>query len=129
MGETRLDFLSKEPVSGELLSARLARGPLPAEVALRYAIEIGAALQHIHSRGLVHGGLSPFCIALAAGGARILEATPSPEDRAAYRAPEQIRGEEPDVRSDVFAYGALVYEIASGKRAFPGAGAELKQRF
>ena len=56
-----------------------------------------------------------------AGGARILEGTPSPEDRAAYRAPEQLRGEEPDVRSDVFAYGALVYEIASGKRAFPGA--------
>ena len=70
----------------------------------------------------------PFCIALAAGGARILEGTPSPEDRAAYRAPEQVRGEEPDVRSDVFAYGALVYEIASGKRAFPGVGAELSQR-
>ena len=76
----------------------------------------------------MHGALSPYCIALAAGGARILEATPSPEDRAAYRAPEQVRGEEPDVRSDVFAYGALVYEIASGKRAFPGAGAELNQR-
>ena len=62
------------------------------------------------------------------GGARILEGTPSPEDRAAYRAPEQLRGEEPDVRSDVFAYGALVYEIASGVRAFPGLGAELEQR-
>jgi hypothetical protein len=68
-----------------------------------------------------------LCIALAAGGARILQATPSPEDRAAYRAPEQIRGEEPDVRSDVFAYGAVVYELAGGKRAFSGAGAELNQ--
>ncbi len=128
MGETRLDFLRKEPVSGELLSARLARGPLPAEVALRYAIDIGAALQSIHSRPLVHGALSPFCIVLAGDEVRILEATPSPEDCAAYRAPEQVRGEEPDQRSDVFAYGALVYEIASGKRAFPGAGAELDQR-
>ena len=56
----------------------------------------------------------PLCIALGAGGARNLKATTSPEDRAAYRAPEQIRGEEPDVLSDVFAYGALVYEIATG---------------
>ena len=127
MAETRLDFLSNEAVSGELLSERLGRGPLPTEEALRYAIEIGAALHKVHSRGLVHGALSPLCIALAAGGARILQATPSPEDGAAYRAPEQISGEEPDVRSDVFAYGALVYEIASGKRAFPGVGAELNQ--
>jgi eukaryotic-like serine/threonine-protein kinase len=128
VGVSRLDFLSKEAVSGELLSEKLARGPLPAEEALRYAIEIGTALHKVHSRGLVHGALSPFCIALAAGGARILEGTPSPEDHAAYRAPEQIRGEEPDVRSDVFAYGALVYEIASGKRAFTGVGAELNQK-
>ena len=126
MAETRLDFLSKEAVTGELLSERLARGPIGAEEALGYAIEIGAALHKIHSRGLVHGGLSPFCIALAAGGARILVPTVAPQDRAAYRAPEQIRGEEPDVRSDVFTYGAIVYEIASGSRAFPGTGAELK---
>ena len=81
--------------------------PVPTDEALRYAIEIGSALHKIHSRGLVHGALSPFCIALAAGGARILQATPSPEDRAAYRAPEQFRGEQPDVRSDIFAFGAL----------------------
>ena len=127
MTDIRLDFLSNEAVSGELLSERLARGFLPQEEALRYAIEIGAALQKAHSRGLVHGALSPLCIALTAGGARILRATSSPEDVAAYRAPEQIRGEEPDERSDIFAYGALVYEIASGKRAFPGVGAELDQ--
>ena len=128
MGDTRLDFLTKEPVSGELLSARLAGGPLSTEEAVRCAIGIGSALHKIHARGLVHGALSPYCIALEAGGARILESTPSPEDCAAYRSPEQVRGEEPDVRSDVFAYGALVYEIACGKRAFPGDGAELSQR-
>ncbi len=100
---------------------------MPAEDALRYAIEIGAALHKIHSQGLPHGALSPCCIALAPGGARILEGTQSPEDHAAYRAPEQLRGEEPDARSDVFAYGALVYEIACGYRAFPGTGAELNQ--
>jgi Tol biopolymer transport system component len=128
VAEIRLDFLSKEPVSGELLSARLGRGLLPADVALRYAIEIGSALQSIHSRRLVHGALSPLSIALTPGGARILEATASPEDCAAYRAPEQVCGEEADARSDIFAYGALVYEIASGKRAFPGVGAELDHR-
>jgi eukaryotic-like serine/threonine-protein kinase len=128
VGETRLDFLSKQPVPGELLSAKLARGPLSTEETLRYAIEIGSALHKIHSRGLVHGALSPFCIVLAAGGARILEGTSSAEDHAAYRAPEQLRGEEPDVRSDVFAFGALVYELASGKRAFSGVSEELAQR-
>ena len=128
MGDTRLDFLTKEPVSGELLSARLAREPMSTEEAVRCAIGIGAALHKIHSRGLVHGALSPYCVAVDTGGPRILEPTPSPEDCAAYRSPEQVRGEEPDVRSDVFAYGALVYEIACGKRAFPGDGAELSQR-
>jgi Tol biopolymer transport system component len=128
VADTRLDFLSKEAVSGELLAERLARGPVPTEEALRYAIEIGAALHKIHSRGMVHGALSPLSIALDAGGARILQATASPEDRAAYRAPEQVRGEEPDVLSDVFAYGALVHEIAGGNRAFSGAGAELNQK-
>ena len=68
MGESRLDFLSKQAVPGELLSAKLASGHLSTEETLRYAIQIGAALHRIHARGLVHGALSPFCIALAAGG-------------------------------------------------------------
>src|SRR6516225_8268640 len=59
VGDTRLDFLTKEPVTGELLSAKLARGPLNTEEAVRCAIAIGAALHKIHSRGLVHGALSP----------------------------------------------------------------------
>jgi Tol biopolymer transport system component len=128
VGDTRLDFLTKEPVSGELLSVKLARGPLSIEEAIRCAIAIGAALHKIHSRGLVHGALSPHSVALDAEGPRILQPTPSPEDCAAYRSPEQVRGHEPDVRSDVFAYGALVYEIAGGNRAFPGDGAELSHR-
>ncbi|MEO8371337.1 MAG: protein kinase [Candidatus Solibacter sp.] len=127
MGDTRLDFLTKEAVVGELLSERLGRGGFSAEEALRRAIEIGSALQKIHSKGQVHGGLTPLCIALTDKGARILQPVPSPVDRAPYRAPEQLRGEEADVRCDVFAYGAVLYEMASGKRAFPGTGQELNE--
>jgi len=60
VGQSEVGFTGGEPVSGELLVERLARGPLPPEEALRYAIEIGAALNQMHLRGLVHGGLSPF---------------------------------------------------------------------
>ena len=128
MGDTKLDFLSNESLIGELLSERLARGPLTAGEALRLAIELGVSLQKVHTNGKVHGQLSPFCILLIEGGIRILKHAASPEDSAAYRAPEQLRGEDPDVRSDVFAYGAVVYEIVTGRRAFPGTGSELAQR-
>ena len=128
VSDIKLDFLSNEAVSGELLSERLARGPVSADEALRLAIEIGASLQKVHTSGRVHAQISPFCIAFTHSGARILKPTASPEDSAAYRAPEQLRGENPDVRSDVFSYGAVVYEIASGRRAFSGTGAELAQR-
>src|SRR5437879_4761778 len=94
VGDTRLDFLTKEPVSGELLSARLARGPMSTEEAVRCAIGIGAARHKIHSRRFVHGALSPYCVALASGRPRILEPTPSPDACAAYRSPEQVRGAE-----------------------------------
>jgi len=58
---------------------------------------------------------------LTPGGARLVGPTPSPNDRAAYRSPEELRGEPADVRSDIFAYGAVLYELATGKRAFPAA--------
>jgi Tol biopolymer transport system component len=93
---------------------------------LRYAIEIGGALNQMHLRGLVHGGLSPFSVRIASTGAQILPPLRGYDERTApYRSPEQVRGEAPDWRSDVFAYGALLYEMASGRRAFPGEGAEL----
>lgn len=127
MGDTRLDFLSKEIISGELLSERLARLPLSPDDVIRYALEIGGTLHKIHSRGLVHGSLCPASIVLTQDGARILEPGSRIEDRIAYRAPELIRGDEPDVRSDVFAYGAVVYEMVTGHAAFSGVGAELSQ--
>jgi Tol biopolymer transport system component len=126
VSQSEVGFTGGAPVGGELLAEKLARGPLPPEEALRYAIEIGAELNQAHSLGMAHGGLSPFSVVIASTGARVLPPLREYDERAApYRSPEQVRGEAPDWRSDVFAYGALLYEMASGRRAFPGGGAEL----
>jgi Tol biopolymer transport system component len=115
-------------VEGILLSARLSMGSLSAEEAVQYAIEIGTQLHQGHSRGLVHGKISPDSICITDNGAQVLEPPlHAPESSAAYRAPEQIRGETPDSRTDIFAFGALLYEMALGTRAFPGEGPELSR--
>ena len=122
----RLDFLTNEPVDGELLADRLARGPLTAAEALRFAIETGGILNRAHSQGKVHGALSPHFVAITGTSARVLSPPAVPDERcAAYRSPEQVRGEPVDSRSDVFAYGAVLYEMATGRRAFPGEGEDL----
>jgi Tol biopolymer transport system component len=120
------DFLTNERVNGELLSERLARGPLRAEEAVRYAIEIGRVLHRAHLRGKVHGALSPSSILAGPGGVRILQpGGAAAGDAGAYSAPEQLSGGKPDERSDIFAYGALLYELANGRPAFTGTGEEL----
>jgi Tol biopolymer transport system component len=123
---SEVGFAGDELVGGELLAEKLARGPLAPEETLGYAIELGAALNRAHSLGMVHGGLSPYSVRIASTGARVLQPLREYDERAApYRSPEQVRGEAPDWRSDVFAYGALLYEMVSGRRPFPGEGAEL----
>jgi Tol biopolymer transport system component len=126
IGEPALDFLTKQPVEGLLLSDRLRQGSLSAEEAVQYAIEAGNQLHQAHSRGLVHGKLCPASICLTTGGALIV-APPSyvPEDCLPYRAPELLRGEAPDARSDIYSFGAILYEMAVGTRAFPAEGPEL----
>ena len=124
--QSDVGFAGDELVGGDLLAERLAQGPLAPEEALRYAIEIGAALNRAHSLGMVHGRLSPYSVRIMSTGARVLQPLREYDERTApYRSPEQVRGEAPDWRSDVFAYGALLYEMASGRRAFAGEGAEL----
>lgn len=120
--------MTQQPLEGMLLSDRLAHGTPSAEEAVQYAIEIGSQLHQAHSRGVVHGKLSPESICLTVNGAHVL-APPlhAPESTAAYRAPEQIRGEATDARTDIFAYGAILYEMAVGTRAFPGEGPELNR--
>lgn len=125
-GPEQTEFLTNAAASGELLTDRLARERLTADAALRCAIEIGTLLNRAHSRGMVHGAVSPYSILIAPDGAVLLTPPAQPDARAArYRSPEQVRGEAADERSDIFAFGALVYELLSGEPAFDGTGAEL----
>ena len=126
MSAKELEFLTNEAIEGEPLADRLAKGGLPAQEALRHAIDIGTALQRAHSRGAVHGKLSPHAILLTASGARIVRPVEGTDlDALAYRSPEQVSGEAPGWRSDIFAFGALLYEMVSGRRAFYGEGGAL----
>jgi Tol biopolymer transport system component len=123
---TGLDFLSNEPIEGELLAERMTRGGITDEEALQCAIEIGSLLKRAHVRGIVHGALSPYSVAVTPAGARILQPPQEPDPRAArFRAPEQVLREEADWRTDIFSYGTLVYEMATGRPAFTGEGTDL----
>jgi Tol biopolymer transport system component/aminoglycoside phosphotransferase (APT) family kinase protein len=144
-----VDFLVMEYVEGQTLAERLVRGPLPPADVLRYATELADALDHAHRRGLVHRDLKPGNVMLTNSGTKLLDfglsklqSTPDliglstiasgPAPLTAqgavlgtypYMAPEQLEGRETDARSDIFAFGAIVYEMATGRRAFQGATA------
>jgi serine/threonine protein kinase len=141
-----LDFLVMEFVRGETLAARLARGALPLDLVLRHASEIAGALIEAHRAGVVHRDLKPANIMLTDSGVKLLdfglaklqsvengdavdEPTVSrhPDGLTSegvivgtfqYMAPEQLEGRSVDVRTDLFAFGAVVYEMATGQRAF-----------
>jgi Tol biopolymer transport system component len=142
------DFLVMEYLEGETLAQRLVKGPLPLEQVLQYAIEISDALDKAHRKGVTHRDLKPGNIMLTKSGTKLLdfglaklkqEATPpnvslsdlptanepltaqgSIVGTIQYMAPEQLEGKEVDSRADIFAFGAVVYEMATGKRAFEG---------
>src|SRR5262245_15411338 len=121
-----IEFLSNEAIEGEPLAQRLAKGSLPAEDALRFALDVGQALNRAHKRGVVHGKLSPHSILITATGARIIRPVEGTDlDGLAYRSPEQVSGETPDWRSDIFSFGTLLYEMVGGRRAFSGDGPAL----
>jgi Tol biopolymer transport system component len=118
--ERGIDILTGQPVHGRLLAELLRAGGLTPEAVLRYAVCIGKALGRAHDRGLVHGGLSPWSIVIGEHSATILQPVALDAHAQDYTSPEQIRGRRPDACSDMFAYGAVLYEMAAGEPAFPG---------
>ena len=101
------------------LSDCLHEGKLPETEALGYAVALAQELCRLHAEGRVHGGLSPSAVVLTEAGLQLLPADEFGES-APYMAPEVVAGAPCDVLSDVFSFGAMVYEMLSGRRAFDG---------
>src|SRR5262245_48131667 len=142
-------YFVMEFLEGETLDDRLTRGPLPAAEVVRVAVQIADALANAHRAGIVHRDLKPGNVMLTASGAKLLDfglarrpivdsagdalSTVSFDQRKLtaegtilgtfqYMAPEQLEGRDADARTDIFAFGALLYEMATGRKAFEGAG-------
>lgn len=146
--EDGLDYLVMELLEGESLADRLVRGPLSVEQTLQYGIEIASALDRAHRAGITHRDLKPGNIVLTKSGAKLLDfglakSSLEPTMRGdsmlsgatqnkpltqegtivgtyQYMSPEQVAGEPVDARSDIFAFGAVLYEMLTGKAAFSG---------
>ena len=104
------------------LAQRLTQGKIPAPEAERYATILAEALRKIHDAGQVHGGVSPASIVLIGSNLELLPAAHTDGTITPYTAPELLQGRHADCGSDVFAFGAVVYEMFSGHRAFEGEG-------
>src|ERR1700758_3181674 len=142
-----VDYLVMECVEGETLGKRLEKGPLPLAQVLKIGAQIAEALDKAHRNGIVHRDLKPGNVMLTVTGAKLLDfglakptaplatlatltaMTPqqSPVTQAGtivgtfqYMSPEQVEGKELDGRSDIFALGAVLYEMFTGRRAFEG---------
>ena len=136
-------FIAMELLEGEALSARLARGPLALVEAVGVSQAVLSALDTLHAAGVVHRDLKPSNVFLTTHGVKLLDfglARVGPRSHLeteeatrtgltqvgaiigtpAYMAPEQVRGEEADARTDLFAAGAILFEMVTGARAFPG---------
>jgi eukaryotic-like serine/threonine-protein kinase len=139
-----IDFIVMECLEGETLEQRLVKGPLPLNDVLKYGAQIADALDKAHGSGVVHRDLKPGNVMLTKSGAKLLDfglakptlplATMATLTQAGspitqqgmivgtfqYMSPEQVGGHELDSRSDIFSLGAVLYEMMTGRKAFPG---------
>jgi serine/threonine protein kinase len=140
-------YLVMELLRGETLDKRIERGPIPTAEALRIAIQIGGALDQAHRQGLIHRDLKPANVMLTDNGAKLLDfgLAKAAEPRSVavglsgaetrtqyltmegsivgtlgYMGPEQLEGKETDARTDIFAFGVVLYEMLTGAKAFAG---------
>jgi Tol biopolymer transport system component len=141
-----VDFLVMELVEGESLEDRLTKGPLPLDQVLRLGTEIADALGKAHRQGIIHRDLKPANVMLTKSGAKLLDFglarmdaptgtgssvsfLPTQHQKALtqagtvlgtfqYMSPEQLEGRDADARTDIFAFGALLYEAVTGRKAF-----------
>jgi Tol biopolymer transport system component len=142
-----LHYLVLELIDGESLAQRLAKGRLSSEDVLRFGVQIASALDAAHRRGIVHRDLKPANVMITRAGAKLLDfglarsadGKPAVESISSlntadqplteagtivgtfqYMSPEQLEGQAADARTDIFALGAVLYEMAAGRKAFEG---------
>jgi Tol biopolymer transport system component len=145
------EYLVMELLEGETLSDRLGKGALLLEQTLRFGTEIADALDKAHRQGIVHRDLKPGNVMLTKSGVKLLDfglakaMTPPVQSAVTslptvmgsrepnltqegtilgtfqYMAPEQLEGKEADARTDIFSFGCVLYEMATGRKAFSGA--------
>lgn len=139
-----IDYIVMELLEGETLADRLARGPLPISDVLKYGIEIATGLDKAHRHAITHRDLKPGNIIISKSGAKLLDFglakmsslaigpdAPTEQHKPLtaegtilgtfqYMAPEQLEGKDADPRTDIFAFGAVLYEMVTGRRAFEG---------
>ena len=107
--------------NAQTLTQRFAAGRLPLNDALRFASQIVDSLRHAHEEGCCHGALTPDAVLLTATGVELVPAEAGVAGQVTgYTAPELLTGHAPDARTDIFSLGALLFEMFTGRRAFPG---------
>jgi serine/threonine protein kinase len=145
--EDSVEYLVMEYLEGETLEERLRKGALPIDEALRIATQVASALDAAHRKGVIHRDLKPGNVMLTRGGAKLLDFGLAKRNEPGalsgnnafgptaaqtvtaegtilgtfqYMSPEQLEGKEADARSDIFSFGAMFYEMITGRKSFEG---------